>query len=430
MHAFSRKIGKMHDSFSKEYAEMFEILHGLLSNICVKANIKDVTKELLNGLIFLQFISKSGLSPTDFLYDFFHSIPERISDSELIRAFLIPAMKKICGAPDVGIYSEWIFYLPFINHEIFSNSFFNSLDNNSLKQSDSSPGFSSESKGIIRTIYSRLNQYKWSLDEFGCADHERVTPWILGYIHESMLEDAHGKGAYYTDMATCDYISLKSILSFTSTKIRQKPYQSLSESELINFLNASAFKTEDIAFINDLVDILKEIKICDNACGSGNFLVSCMNILIEFKLKFFNLQQKIDSNQSHRPNPLDSSAIHHIIKTTLQKNLFGVDINPESVAICKMRLWLCYLSKIEKYAAQTQQKTNLFILPNIHYNVQCGNSVIGFGNMRPKKKKTHWDLFNCNELNDEDPIDEIIELESRYLDTQEPEHAGILVGQI
>ena len=109
-----------------------------------------------------------------------------------------------------------------------------------------------------------------------------------------------------------------------------------------------------LKYWSEYENILKNIKICDPACGSGAFLNQCfdylyaeMNFAIDMKSTMGGAQVSIDD----------------INNEILQNNLFGVDINPESVEITKLSLWL-------KTAKQNQT------LASLDNNIKCGNSIV------------------------------------------------------
>jgi hypothetical protein len=101
-------------------------------------------------------------------------------------------------------------------------------------------------------------------------------------------------------------------------------------------------------------DELRNIKICDPACGSGAFLNQCFDYLHE-EMNFV-LDMKWQFNEGQQ-------TLFDIDKQILQNNLFGVDINPESVEITKLSLWL-------KTAKNNQT------LASLDDNIKCGNSMI------------------------------------------------------
>jgi type II restriction/modification system DNA methylase subunit YeeA len=145
-------------------------------------------------------------------------------------------------------------------------------------------------------------------------------------------------------------------------------------------------------------DIFKTLRICDPAVGSGHFLVSALNELICIKYDLRILQDKNgntlhdisisvendelqvtdeerDDDFKYRPNSKASQNIQETIfrekQIIIENCLFGVDINPNSVKICRLRLWI-ELLKNAYYKANNELET----LPNIDINIKCGNSLI------------------------------------------------------
>ncbi|CAG1004795.1 Type IIS restriction enzyme Eco57I [Methylophilaceae bacterium] len=143
--------------------------------------------------------------------------------------------------------------------------------------------------------------------------------------------------------------------------------------------------------------ILNSLKICDPAVGSGHFLVSALNELIAIKSELGILQdtegkrfknyfiqvvhdelvvldEEGDEFGYNRTNPESvrvQKALFHEKQTLIENCLFGVDINPNSVKICRLRLWI-ELLKNAYYNVKEQLET----LPNIDINIKVGNSLI------------------------------------------------------
>jgi len=99
---------------------------------------------------------------------------------------------------------------------------------------------------------------------------------------------------------------------------------------------------------------LLQITICDPACGSGAFLNQALNFLIDEHRTIDEMQAKLFG---------DSMVLSDIENTILENNLFGVDLNEESVEIAKLSLWL--------RTAQPNRKLN-----DLSNNIKCGNSLI------------------------------------------------------
>ncbi|MFK7107061.1 Eco57I restriction-modification methylase domain-containing protein [Flavobacterium oreochromis] len=113
--------------------------------------------------------------------------------------------------------------------------------------------------------------------------------------------------------------------------------------------------------IKDLVDKLDtyrkwllQLTICDPACGSGAFLNQALDFLIEEHQYIDELQAKLFG---------DALVLTDMENSILENNLFGVDLNEESVEIAKLSLWL--------RTAQPNRKLN-----DLSGNIKCGNSLI------------------------------------------------------
>ena len=123
-------------------------------------------------------------------------------------------------------------------------------------------------------------------------------------------------------------------------------------------------------------DIINSLKICDPAVGSGHFLVSALNEMIAIKNDLKILQDRdgkrlkeyhfevvndelivtdedgelFEYNPTNKESQRVQQALFHEKQTIIENCLFGVDINPNSVKICRLRLWIelfekCLLQK-------------------------------------------------------------------------------------
>ncbi|MCK5538412.1 MAG: class I SAM-dependent DNA methyltransferase, partial [Bacteroidales bacterium] len=154
---------------------------------------------------------------------------------------------------------------------------------------------------------------------------------------------------------------------------------------------------DKIENIKEANDIINQLKICDPAVGSGHFLVSALNEIIAIKNDLRLLQDKegkrlkeysvevlndeliitdedgkfFEYNPKSKESQRIQVALFHEKQTIIENCLFGVDINPNSVKICRLRLWI-ELLKNAYYKGENELET----LPNIDINIKCGNSLI------------------------------------------------------
>lgn len=147
-------------------------------------------------------------------------------------------------------------------------------------------------------------------------------------------------------------------------------------------------------------EIINTLKICDPAVGSGHFLVSALNEIIAIKSELGVLMD--EKNKTLRDYEIEiindeliitdengnifaynpkSNESNRVQKTLFQEKqiiiencLFGVDINPNSVKICRLRLWIELLKNA--YYREETNYLELETLPNIDINIKCGNSLL------------------------------------------------------
>lgn len=147
-------------------------------------------------------------------------------------------------------------------------------------------------------------------------------------------------------------------------------------------------------------EIINSLKICDPAVGSGHFLVSALNEIIaikselgvlidekgktlrDYEIEIVNDELIItDENGNiiaYNPKNLESNRVQKTLfqekQTIIENCLFGVDINPNSVKICRLRLWIELLKNA--YYKEETSFSELETLPNIDINIKCGNSLL------------------------------------------------------
>lgn len=231
----------------------------------------------------------------------------------------------------------------------------------------------------LKDIWNMLRRYSFTKDKTG---KEFLDPEVLGYIFEKTL-DATGSrkstGSYYTPKIITDHMAKSSIESLITERLnRILNSEGILDYSLenINEIEILEGGIKNKVFIK-LINILKDLKICDNACGSGAFLRSSGDILVKLYNKIYHnfkwdLPYHSDSIIKSTRRPFRD--IYTLKKYILQNNLYGVDILPAAIEICELRLWLWLIEIPEGFVGDFLIEP----LPNIDYNIQIGNSLIGF----------------------------------------------------
>ncbi|WP_103925453.1 class I SAM-dependent DNA methyltransferase [Algoriphagus boritolerans] len=257
-----------------------------------------------------------------------------------------------------------------------------------------------------------LNAYDFSSE--GSEDIQEdnktlINASVLGLIFEKI--NGYKDGSVFTPGFITMYMSAKTIRKTIVQKFNQakgwncQTFEELKEDIQEEIRSGNRKEVRRIAN-----EIINSLKIVDPAVGSGHFLVSVLNELIAIKSE---LKILVDSNfdpiSSHVVEVVNDELIiadlegnlfeykylskesqriqetlFHEKQTIIENCLFGVDINPNSVKICRLRLWI-ELLKNAYYKTPTLQGfetlggfqgRELETLPNIDINIKVGNSLV------------------------------------------------------
>ncbi|MBU1014566.1 MAG: Eco57I restriction-modification methylase domain-containing protein [Bacteroidetes bacterium] len=249
----------------------------------------------------------------------------------------------------------------------------------------------------LEYLFEFLNAYDFASEgseEIQEDNKTLINASVLGLIFEKI--NGYKDGSFFTPGFITMYMCRETI--------RKAVVQKFNETKGWNCTDIDTLydKIEDR---NEANKIFNDLKICDPAVGSGHFLVSALNEMIAIKSDLKILQDREgrrlkeyhfevvndelivtdEDGELFEYNPTNSSAgslqrkesqriqeaLFHEKQTIIENCLFGVDINPNSVKICRLRLWIELLKN-----AYYKNETELETLPNIDINIKCGNSLI------------------------------------------------------
>lgn len=255
-------------------------------------------------------------------------------------------------------------------------------------------------------VYDFTTTPKDIKDNQNTSESRLINPSVLGLVFEKL--NGYKEGSFYTPSFITSYMCKESITPIVLDKFNQT-YNIECENltELRNYFKNSYKENKRKEYLNTLLTL----RICDPAVGSGHFLVSALNemVLIAYELGLIaslyrhKLRLENDEIIIHTPEdkvftytiPHSENDPHHQIqkelfelkKDIIENCLFGVDINPNSCEITKLRLWI-ELLKYSYYIFEEGKNTNnLETLPNIDINIKCANSLISRFNLNDDLKK-------------------------------------------
>ena len=332
--------------------------------------------------------------------------PSVIPDyDELNKLFFQVLAKRVADRP--GSINAKYGKVPYLNSSLFEIS---SLERQTIRISSLDNG---EIPLFIGTVlkdgqkprYKQLPTLRYLLEfldayDFASEGSEEVQEQsktlinasVLGLIFEKI--NGHKDGSVFTPGAVTMYMSREAIQQTVVRRFNEemnwtcKDYDALKNKDI-----------EDIAQANAIVDSLR---ICDPAVGSGHFLVSVLNEIIrtkydlgilvdgmgkrikkqEYSIDIENdelLVSDEDGNPfSYIPGNFESQRIQETLfnekRKIIENCLFGVDLNPNAVNICRLRLWIELLKNA--YYTKESSFTELETLPNIDINIKVGNSLL------------------------------------------------------
>ena len=316
---------------------------------------------ILNRYIFICFAEDLGLLPEEISVETIEKAVEdqRLRGSEIwhdLNGLFIDVDKgnefreeKIYGY-NGGLFQEDIEFLK-IRDIVTDQSIFNDayqkwkFEEYSLLVEEKLSPYS----GKINPIYKNF----MTISSFNFSSELDVN--ILGHIFENSIGDIEelkadekGRrkkdGIFYTPEYITDYICRNTIIPYLS-----KSGKATNVEKLVREYWGSEIKQLD--------EKVRNIKIVDPACGSGAFLNKASDVLLEIHEKIHEIEYKDDPTL----NPYFDDVKER--RNILLNNIYGVDLNEESVEITKLALFL----KISKKGLK---------LPNLDKNIKCGNSLI------------------------------------------------------
>ncbi|EOF4772800.1 class I SAM-dependent DNA methyltransferase [Campylobacter jejuni] len=401
----SKQNSKLIIAKSEESKEEQGTFYTAINSKLKEENFETILKLLilwLNRILFLKLIESNLVRFNDdknlkFLN--FKKIPDFDKLSELF--FEVLAKEKSTRKK-----SEFA-YLPYLNSSLFEKqSIENTLEISSLSNDlklfyykntvlkDDKCKAKKGQVGLLEYLFEFLDSFDFGSDDEQSeilSQKELISSSVLGNVFEKL--NGYKEGSFYTPSFITSYMCKESITKVVLDKFNaQFDLDAKDISELRKSLRKEDKKAQK--------ELLNSIKICDPAVGSGHFLVSALNCLLsiydelnlfdeEFYLEVQNDEILITGRKGEfieykRPStPKDKAhliqqELFHTKKDIIENNLFGVDINPNSCEITKLRLWIELLKHSFYQSFDDENYHDLKTLPNIDINIKCGNSLVSY----------------------------------------------------
>ena len=299
--------------------------------------IRDYVKKLMGRLVFLQFLQKKGWLGVG-IHDewgsgdseFIQNLFARCNDKDhFIDKVLEPLFNDLNSENEKKLPQ---YRTPYLNGGLFEQEAADDTD------------FPLPEK-YMKSLLDFFASYNFTIDENDPDDAEvGVDPEMLGRIFENLLEDNKDKGAFYTPKEIVSYMCRESLIAYLQTGIEDE-----TTKEAIRQFVTTHQVQEHLPENTD--QLLKDVKICDPAIGSGAFPMGLLKEL-------FLCRTALEGISQHQAAEIKK----HII----QQNVYGVDIERGAVDIARLRFWLSLIVDEETPQA----------LPNLDFKIMQGNSLL------------------------------------------------------
>ncbi|MDR1924328.1 MAG: N-6 DNA methylase [Planctomycetaceae bacterium] len=382
----------------------------------------------VDRILFIKLLEAQLLSFNDGDKEFLLISLTKIKNYDELNNLFFQVLAKKTNERNKDV-QNWSGKIPYLNSSLFEPTeleqetiFINSLTDNKTIPILSTT-ILKDRQGKKRTgklptleyLFEFLNAYDFGsegVDDIQEEDKPLISASVLGLIFEKI--NGYKDGSFFTPGYITMYMCRETIRNAVIRKFNTvHHWDCKSIDEIRNKMN---YYDADIKSANAVVN---SIKICDPAVGSGHFLVSALNEMIAVKqelgiltdrngrrLRFHNIQVVNDEllvtdiddgklyeykRKNHAQKRSIQEAIFHEKQTIIENCLFGVDVNPNSVQICRLRLWIELLKN-----AYYKNGTELETLPNLDINIKCGDSLVSRfsvdADITPVLKKHDWTI--------------------------------------
>lgn len=333
--------------YKAQYSKFLKLLDDTKQN-------RDYVKKLLGRLVFLQFLQKKGwmgvpASRPDWeggdknylshLIEHYEGNNRLLSDILEVLFFNTLNEKREGDIADARLGEN--IKIPYLNGGLFEKDNIDKLDIDFPYS-------------YFKELMDFFSMYNFTVDENDPDDSEvGIDPEMLGHIFENLLEDNKDKGAFYTPKEIVQYMCRQSVIQYLKNHEPNEQYAEPIEHLINDGIVMPILQTKSVA--SRLIQLLKDVKVCDPAIGSGAFPMGILYVLYH---TIHHLQSHAEPNKS-----FDSTQTKLDI---IQNNIFGVDIEQGAVDIARLRFWLALVVDAEKPQS----------LPNLDYKITCGNSLL------------------------------------------------------
>jgi type I restriction-modification system DNA methylase subunit len=332
-------VEKVTDKFFDEYKLVFNSVEGSIEGIKDPEQKRLFTQKLFNRLMFIAFVQKKGWLDFNGSKDYFKALWLDYKKSKSAGNFYSDRLSHLFfkGLNDLDRQGDkkLIGDVPYLNGGLFEED-----------ASEMVPGIVVPDGAIEKILTELFDRFNFTVSESTPLDVDvAVDPEMLGKVFEELVTKRNDSASYFTPKPIVSFMCRETLKGYLKSKC-------VADAEAID-LFVDNHNPNNLTDREAIGIALKNITVCDPACGSGAYLLGMMHELLELQACLF------PSNNS------ESESVHARKLSIIKNNLYGVDRDEFAVNIARLRLWLSLSVDGDKPEA----------LPNLNYKVEAGDSL-------------------------------------------------------
>lgn len=345
-------VEKVTRDFFRRYANIFTYVEKRIKGFRDQGRKRLFTQRLFNQLMFIKFIQKKDWlkldSQTNYLSALWRAYAQ---DGDPSTNFYRDRLKLLffsglntpndVNLVDInrgGFLKQLIGDVPYLNGGLFEE------DDDDRNSEIMVPDECFES--ILTELFKRFN---FTVTESTPLDVEvAVDPEMLGKVFEELVTGRHETGSYYTPKPIVSFMCREGLKGYLRSKLPTELPEAIQK--FVEEHDSAQLRNPEA-----VLEALRQIKVCDPACGSGAYLLGMLHELLDLRACLFVTKS------------LDPISAYQRKLEIIQNNLYGVDLDPFAINIARLRLWLSLAVEFEGLHPPP--------LPNLDFKIETGDSL-------------------------------------------------------
>jgi TaqI-like C-terminal specificity domain/Eco57I restriction-modification methylase len=380
--------------FFKEYKRIFDRAMERIEGLPDDEERRLFCQTLFNRLMFIYFLQRKGWLTFGGSPNYLHSLwndARRKSEENFYNVRLKLLFFMGLNNPQSAdfdrarsLVEDQIGRVPFLNGGLFDET-----------ELDKRPAVYVPNEAIEPILNDLFRRFNFTISESTPYDIQvAVDPEMLGKVFEELVTGRHGTGSYYTPRPIVSFMCREALKGYLKTRLPD-----LGNEATEKYVDQHEVGGIDRGQAGHILEVLETITVVDPACGSGAYLLGMMQELLELEGLLFN-PQLLASPKS----------VYDMKLRIIERNVYGVDIDPFAVNTAMLRLWL---SLIVEYEGSGDPPP----LPNLDFKIACGDSLTG-----PSPQELIGDMFRARA---HEMAIELARLKAEYMQAVGPEKDGL-----